>query len=224
MSKTLNFLRLDFKSIQQYLTIKQLGLYVIVILFLSYTMDNSFFVIGMIMMYGLFYAAYPFAIGDKTQTDILYTSLPLKKQHIVVGRYLFAICINMITAVTAVVLSGLIGVIFHKEIDLLASVITVLICLFLYVFVEAVQFPIYFKLGYTKAKVIAFLPIFLIPFLIALLTSLIKKDTWMAMLSNLFVWAQEHMILVIVALLILLCLVMLLSAVLSYRIYQKRDF
>lgn len=224
MIEALHFLRLDVQTIRQYLTVKQLGLYAVIILVLSYTLDNAFFVMGMIMMYGLFYAAYPFAIGDKTQTDILYASLPLKKHHIIAGRYLFALCVNLVTAVLSIAISALVAVVFQKEFDLLPSIIAVLICFVLYVLVEALQFPIYFKFGYTKAKLMAFLPILFVPFSIALLTSLVQKEVWMLTLSNLFFWVEAHVLLVIIALIILLCFVIMLSAAISLRIYQKRDF
>lgn len=223
MNNILNFIRLDFQSIKQYLTIKQLGLYTVIILFLTYTMDNLFFVIGMIMMYGLFYAAYPFAIGDKSQTDILYASLPLKKQHIVAGRYLFALCINVITGVTALLLSGVIAIAFQKEFDLLSSGLTILICFFFYTIMVACQFPIYFKLGYTKAKVMTMLPLLLIPLLVIAVTSIVKNDVWKINVYDLFIWAEQHVLLVIFGLILLLACLFLASARLSYQIYRKRD-
>lgn len=220
MNHISNFIRLDFHCIKQYLTIKQLGLYAVVILFLSYTLDNLFFVLGMIMMYGLFYTGYPFAIGDKMQTDILYASLPLKKKQIVLGRYLFALCVNLITAGISFLISALVATAFQKEFDLQSAILTILICLFAYTIIEAIQFPIYFKLGYTKAKIITLFPILLLPLLVVLMASWMKEDVLMSVI----LWMQGNLVLLVFAMLILWCCVFLLSAYLSYRIYQKRDF
>jgi ABC-type transport system involved in multi-copper enzyme maturation permease subunit len=216
----MNFIRLDFQTIKQYLTLKQLVLYASIILLLSYTMNNFSFVIGMLMMYGLFYAAYPFAIGDKTQTDILYASLPLKKQHIVTGRYLFALFINLITAVASFLITALVANVFQKDYDRFSSILTILICLFLYTIVESIQFPIYFKLGYTKAKIITLFPILLIPLIVILMTSWIKEEVWMSAIM----WMEGNVLLVCFAMLVLWCCILFASVQVSYRIYQKRDF
>lgn len=163
MTQTLRVARLDFLTIQQYLGIRQLGFFLLIAFVLCYMNGTSSFSIGILMMYGLFYTAYPFAIGEKTKIDLLYASLPLQKKNLVFGRYLFAFLINLGSGVIAFLFTFLTALVLRQDFILGETAAAIVGCFFLFTLVEAIQMPFYFKLGYTKAKLLVFLPLIVVP-------------------------------------------------------------
>jgi hypothetical protein len=224
MDKAFQFLRLDLRTIAQYLTVKQLGLYAVIILTLSFTLKNPAFLVGMIMMYGLFYTAYPFAIGEKTQADILYASLPINKGQIVLGRYLFALWINLVTGVLAALLTFVTSLLLGQPFDGPSCGVAVISCFFLFTIVEFIQFPIYFKMGYTKAKIIALLPVLLLPFSVAALGSIVPEELWKPAFFDFAFWVEQHPIAALLRVLVVWAVLLLISIYVSYRNYEKREF
>lgn len=221
MHNSLNFMRLDYLTIKQYLRVKQLGFFAAIILVLTVSMNNLYFVTGMLMMYGLFYTAYPFAIGDKVKLDVLYATLPIGKKQLVMGRYLYAFSINLATAVIALVLTQVVDFFLRNESALLEHVLTVVVCFFAYTFLEAIQFPIFFKLGYNKARIYALFPLFLLPLLVGGIRWIVGKRGINPML--LFSFLEENYLLVVLFLFLLWCVVIISSIQISCRIYRKRE-
>jgi len=163
MTQTLRVARLDFLTIRQYLGIRQLGFFLLLAFVLCYMNGTSSFSIGILMMYGLFYTAYPFAIGEKTKIDLLYASLPLQTRNLVFGRYLFALLINLGSGLIAFLFTFATALVLRQDFVLEETVAAIVGCFFLFTLVEAIQMPFYFKLGYTKAKLVVFLPLVVVP-------------------------------------------------------------
>lgn len=221
MKQTRAATRLDFLTIRQYLTLKQLALYTFIVIFLRFFLDSSSFIIGILMAYSLFYSSYPFAIGEKTRADLFYASLPLERRHVVYGRYLFALCINLGTAAFSFILCLLIALV-QGDFSLRETLLTLGACFYLFTLVEAFQFPVYFKLGYTKAKLFVLLPLMLTPALIIGLVKLAQKLGWDA--NALCAHSLQNPLFLLLGALLMWTFAIVFSLARSCQLYKKREF
>lgn len=224
MNRTLAFAKLDYLTVKPYLTLKSFAILLALFVFLSIGTGGTSMMIGMLMMYGTIYATYPFAVGDKNGIDTLYATLPLKKRNIVTGRYIFALCLNLLVGAVAFALSAILMGVTGKVFDLRETLATILICFFVFGILEAVQLPIYFKLGYAKAKFLAYLPLVGFPAAVAGATALVDKDAMLPFIESLLVWLEANMLFAGALALIIWACVLTGSCLLSYRLYSKREF
>lgn len=218
MKALTNVVRLDFYTIRQYLGIKQLGLYGLVGLFIGIGLGEASAALGMLMIYGMFYASYPFLTAEKNQLDLLYLTLPLDRRQVVRGRYLFAFCVTLLFLVFSLLLVVIFAVI-QKEAILSVDQISAGGTLFFFVtFIELLQLPFYFKLGYSKAKIIAMLPILFIPLAVVFAGKLFGD------LSVPLARLLENPLPLFVGAALVWLLGLLVSMALSQRFYDKRSF
>lgn len=224
MNRTLSFTKLDYLTIKPYLTLKNMLLFVLVFAFIGYGTGEPSMLIGMLMMYGVIYSSYPFAVGDKNGIDTLYATIPLKKSNIVAGRYIFALSLNIIVGAVALAVSAALMIALGKEFNLIETIMTILVCFALFSIVEAVQLPIYFKLGYAKAKFLAYLPLAAFPAAVVAISAFVGKDTLLPFIENMFSWMQENGLYAIILIAVIWVLIMFFSGLLSYHFYKKREF
>lgn len=224
MIQTLRMARLDFLTIRKYLGFRQLGLFLLLAFALCFMNGNPSFIIGTLMMYGLFYTAYPFAIGEKTKTDLLFASLPLQRQNLVFGRYLFAFIINLGSAAIALLFALVVSFFMQQEFVLEETLATILGCFFLFTLMESIQLPFYFKFGYTKAKLFVFLPILFIPALVFFLFRLVQESGIVGSLTDFGNQIAQNPLPSVSLALLFWVLAIALSLVASLRNYRKREF
>jgi len=131
----------------------------------------------MVMVMSVFVAAYPFAIAEKNDLDTLYGVLPIRRRALVAGRYWFA----MVLVVIAAVVGTLIGFAMGAAMGLPFGCVELgylLVAAFVIVGVlVSVQFPLYFALGYTRARLVTFLPIFAVMAVVILAMDVLPKDS-----------------------------------------------
>lgn len=224
MNKILAFAKLDFQTVKPYMTIKNLVLSLVIFGFIGYGTGEPHMLIGMLMMYGFIYASYPFAVGDKNGIDALYATLPMTKRHIVFGRYVFALCLNICIAASALAASAVLMGALGKEIMWVEILLTILICFILFSVLEAIQLPIYFRLGYARAKFLAYLPLAVFPAAAVAASAIWGGGGALALVQNVFLWAEENLAAAAVLVSALWVLIMVISAMLSYSFYKKREF
>lgn len=224
MTQTLHVARLDFLTIRQYLSARNLLFFAIIIFVLSFFNQNSTIAIGIVMMYALLYSAYPFAIGEKTQTDLLYLSLPLQKRNLVYGRYLFTLFLNLSSAAIALLFTRVVSVFLQQEFVLGETLATIGGCFFLFTLMESIQLPFYFKLGYTKAKLFVFLPILFIPALVFFLFRLAQESGMVGSLTDLGNLVAQNPLLYVFLALLFWVLAIVISIFASLQNYSKREF
>jgi peptidoglycan/LPS O-acetylase OafA/YrhL len=103
-----------------------------------------------------------FSIYEKNNLEKLYGVLPLRKFEVVIGRYIFALCIVVINGIIAAVLAYIISFLTNKGMSSTES-LTYLAAAFFYVcLMIAVIFPLYFKFPFSKVNVFSNLPFYLI--------------------------------------------------------------
>jgi len=224
MNKTLSFVKLDYMTIKTYLSWKTVLLFLVVFAFMGYGTGEVSALIGVAMMYSTIFACYPFAIGDKNGIDTLYATLPITKKTVVTGRYAFSLLLNGFMAAASFGVSAILMPAFGKTFHLKTTLLTVLLCFALFSILEAVQLPLYFKLGYARAKFLAYLPLAVFPAAVLGASSLLGKGRMLPIIESILTWSQNNIIFTAVFAVVIWASAMLLSGVLSFRFYQKREF
>lgn len=213
-----SFVRLDFFTIKSYKKTMYPLLLIGVVMAFMYSdaaVFSSIFMMGLIII-----SSFPFAIAEKNGIDALYSTLSLKRRNVVAGRYVFAACMCLAGVLLNLLLSAAINRLSlagatMKEASFMLAAMTLL-----FSFVVSVQFPIYFKYGYTKGKLRAYIPLLLFPLAIASFGKLgigHALDQFLTMLS-------ENTPLLFSGVSAAALVLLTLSCAISSKLYEKREF
>lgn len=185
---------------------------------------------------GAIYTVAPFAViylfvnysggfDDKSKADIVFNSLPIKREDIVISKYLAIVCFGTFGILCSALL-GLIGFYtgFPRVSRLISvnDIITVLVGGGIF---AAVFYPLYFKYGMVKMKfaniilflIFMFLPSYIVEYAEKNPNSAVVKQV-ISVVANASEW-KINMLLAVVA-----CIIVLISLLVSMRIYKNKDF
>ena len=224
MNKTLSFVRLDFITVKPYLTIKNLIIFIAVALIMIISSSTSTSAIGILMVYAALYVTYPFAVGEKNNIDALYITLSIKRSTVVLGRYLFALSIDLCSGLFAFIFTFGILTVMQKNFNILESLMVTLVMFLIYSILQAVQLPIFFKLGYTKAKFLAYLPFVGLPLVALAFSNLLKDVISLNQITGFFQWFAANPLIAALIGAIIWFGIMVISYKVSILYYNKRDF
>ena len=224
MSKVLSFVKLDFITVKPYFTVKNLFILLIVITALSINNTAGGVLIGIVMAFALMYSSYPFAVGEKNSIDHLYATLPMSKRSVVLGRYGFVIALDVISGVVACLLLFVLQTILQRPFSLQETLLTALVLFVIYTFFQAIQLPIYFKLGYAKAKFLAYMPIAIFPLVAVAVGSRFSEVDWVKLMGNALVWISDNQFFTVAVSVIIWIAIMFISYSISLSFYKKREF
>ena len=156
MSATQAIVRLDLITVRPYR--KQLLVLVAVGLGITISMPDPSVALPAAAVYAALAAAYPFAIGDKADLSTLPGALPVQRSAVVLGRYVFATLTFLGAAVLATL--AMLAVAAARSLPVEPATTAVLLATSFVVFALTVgiQFPLYFALGYTRARMLSYLP------------------------------------------------------------------
>lgn len=223
MNRVLKFAKLDFTTIKPYLSMKNMLIFLFVFAFIGYSSGNPSTMIGMTMMFATLYVSYPFAVGDKNGIDTLYCTLPISKKDVVIGRYVFSLLLNLIVGAIAFIASALLMTVRGQGFNGQATFLVILLCFALFTTVQAIQLPIYFKLGYAKAKLFANMPFIAFPAIVVMILAYLGEKNMMRHLESIFSQVQANVFITALIAAVIWGLVMSVSGMLSYRFYRKRE-
>ena len=220
MNKTLSFVKLDFLALKPYrrslFYLIGLGL-VLGVAFQSISTLSSMFMVGLLLV-----MTYPFAIAEKNSTDKLYATLSLKRKNVVIGRYVFVMLAVLAGMLIVLCESMLLSAFFRLDMAVNELLFTLCVLGFIISATVSIQYPLFFKLGYTKAKVFTYLPLILVAVLIGIMPMLSKSlpdFDW-----NTFFTTLSHEPLLMYGAPIVVSLALLaISCVISCGLYEKRD-
>ena len=225
MNKLLSFVRLDFITVKPYLTVKNLLIFAAVAIFLTTMSGNISSGMGVGIMLGTMFISYPFAVGEKSNMDALYATLSLNRKTVVAGRYLFALAFNLCAILFSVV-SALLGIVVSAVAGHEAGTGEVLLVgillAALFIIIQAIQLPFFFKMGYTKAKFFSLVPLVALMAGYMVFMTVAKENGIVRQIENGLAQLTGG------ALAGLAVLALLLICFLSYRLslsfYKKREF
>lgn len=158
MSNAVAMARLDLLSSRPYL--RQGLLLVVAAGLLGLTMDDPTIVLPMIAVYAVLTASYPFAIGERNDLDTLYAVVPVQRSAQVAGRYLYALALFLIALAAGTVLlvaTTLVkGAAFPSVSE---AAVLVAACFALFAVMVGLQYPIFVRFGYLRARLAAAVPV-----------------------------------------------------------------
>jgi surface polysaccharide O-acyltransferase-like enzyme len=103
-----------------------------------------------------------FSIYEKNNLEKLYGVLPLKASEVVIGRYLYALCIVVLNGIIAAIIATIISFLTNKGVNITESLTYLSGGFFYACLMVAVIFPLYFKFSFSKVYVFSNLPFYLI--------------------------------------------------------------
>ena len=210
-------IKLDFISIKPYFTLKNLLIMTVLAFVYTKLMNSPSMIISITMIFAMLFSSYPFLIGENSGIDGLYRLFGINPKDVVIGRFTLAGLIYIATSIIGIIYYMLLtlvsDLVFTKEIFLF-----ILTNFLVYGLITSIQYPIFFKYGYTKAKTFAFLPIFIIGIL-GMLGGFLIED-----LDSVFNFIDSHIELFLGISIIVVIIVILLSIILSIKFYKRRDF
>lgn len=225
MAKLKEAVNLDYVTVKPYFTIKNLLIFSVMALFLTTMSDNISSGLGVGLMIATLFISYPFVLSEKNNLDALYTTLSVRRKTVVRGRYIFTLLLNIcavlfssILATAGLFIAKAAG--FSSGIGGDGDIESILILSALFILIQAVQLPVFFKLGYTKAKVLSIVPfVVLMTGYMAFMTLQNTSKGLSELLEKL-----SDSGLTTPVLLIMLVAVVIASYGLSVAFYKKREF
>lgn len=172
----------------------------------------------MVPIFSILFSAYPFLVGDESGIDSLYRILGIDEKKVVYGRYITAIMIVLVNAILGSILFVAISLMIKSDELLMSLSINFLTTSFISIFIIILQYPSYFKYGYTKAKTMVAMPFLIMGILICIGVSFKKQ------FSFLLGKVSENPTLVIACILILFIFIFIMSMYFSKKWYVERDF
>jgi hypothetical protein len=224
MSKALAFARLDYITVKPYLTLKNLFLLAAVLIIYSGITESLISIITITMVFAAIYSSYPFVVGDKSNIDALYSTLSIKRDTVVTGRYIFAFSLILCAGVISNAAAFVILTVTKGGYVLTDSLFITAIMFMAFSVIIGLQMPIYFKFGYTKAKFTAYLPLLFMPLVVFLFTSVFRERVSKETADSLTAWAYANPIWVAVIAIGVWAVLMNLSYSISLAGYKKREF
>jgi len=227
----LNMIKLDWLGMKVY----RKRVIVIPLVLLLYGLFHEAFVLPFVVFSTFAFSANPFAVEEKGKLDHLYLTLPVTRKSVVKARYglsfimlFLGLTLGTISTVAwSAVLYGR-TVMYPRVFQAGINSLFLLICssLLLYAIMNLSMFPILFKKGYAKGKMIGYIiPLIVLSALGAAsgVLSGIHEPFRMFMLSVL-AWAFDNTLLMSSMLLTAAVLIVALSYLLSHKAYAKREF
>lgn len=156
-----------------------------------------------------------FAIQEKNHLDRLYGSVCVSLNEVVLGRYTF-VFLNYLAGMVAIIILYLGFVmcgkaIFNAPDMMLGSGLSFLV----FSTITGIQMPLFFKMGYTKAKLWS-----LIPFAVVML--LVVLPSFVSALSGVLDFAQSHKELFAFACILTSCIIQFVSYHIAVIFYRKQ--
>lgn len=224
MSKLRAFVQLDFVTVKPYFNARNMLIYIAMAAFLTTFSKNAASGMGVGMMLGTMFMGYPFILGEKNNMDALYATLAVKRETVVLGRYLFALLLNLLATLVSVCL-GIAGTFLlgqaasQPAIPASGAVEVVFALSALFLLIQSVQLPVYFKLGYAKARFLSMLPTFAVAMGYAIILKNPVSGALHDFLKNSLNRTEVNLILIAA-----LFLAVFISFRLSVAFYKKREF
>lgn len=156
-----------------------------------------------------------FAIQEKNHLDRLYGSVCVNLNEVVLGRYIFVFMNYFAVMFTIIILY--LGFVLHRKTTFNVPDIMLGLGLSFLVFstITGIQIPIFFKMGYTKAKLWSFIPFAVVMLLVVL-------PAFVSVLSGVLEFAQSHKGVFIFFCIVVSCIIQFFSYRIAVIFYRKQ--
>ncbi|MCC0650635.1 ABC-2 transporter permease [Clostridioides sp. ZZV15-6598] len=172
MTDSIKFTKLDIFTMKSYFNMN-LVLLAVIMLF-SYMGSSTLTLYITCSWFVALMISNIFAIEEKNNLSRLYGTLSIKLKDIVLGRYIFILLNFVLTVFLITVLSIIVLFFKSKPIDIQEIILGISTSFLIFSAIVGVQIPIFFKMGYLKARFWSLIP-YIIVLTLVLMTSLIDK-------------------------------------------------
>lgn len=202
-----------------------LGIVYIMIMILSFQQVGSPMFSASVIAFSYIMVQSACAYDDKNKSDILLNSLPLNRNTIVIARYLSTFIFAAITVVYYILLTGIIKILELPFKVYPVSLEGTIGTLFALILVSGIYFPIFFKVGYIKSKIVNFVLFFGVFIGSGILVPELIKNKNKAFFQGIlqFLSNQSDMQIAIEIFAIMI-LLLIISYMFSLKFYRKREF
>jgi hypothetical protein len=219
MHPILKSIRLDHDILKVYYRAFLVAAYGLAILIAVLTQKTGFAIVVVMAIAAPFVGVY-FSVYEKNNLSKLYGILPLGKNVVVIGRYLYALAFGIANVIAASLLAYILSLIVNSRLSQLefltfATASFAYFCLYI-----AIQFPIYFEISFSKVYIFSNLPFYL---LAVAAGYLIRKDNLLQQLQQVIQYFTANPNMIWVTGLGLGLLLLLISCSLSFLIHQKSE-
>lgn len=156
-----------------------------------------------------------FAIQEKNNLDRLYGSVSVRLNEIVMGRYISVMLSYLIALFVVVVLHFGFVLYRNASFDVLEMAVGFSVSLLVFSIITGLQMPLFFKMGYTKAKIWS-----LVPFMAVM--GLIVIPSFVPTLSGIIKFMQSHTEVLVIGGILVSCIIQVLSYNIAVVFYRKR--
>lgn len=205
----LGLIKKDFLIIKNNLKLIIVMLMVFFIMALGGQFNISFIPTFIIVM--LFIST--FSYDEYNNWDAYAITLPGGRKNIVKSKYIASLFLTLLSAVITVLLNCLISVINNTDVNEFISSLLGSICAI--VIIQSIMYPLIFKFGMEKGRIVLFILVFVMVGVISLLKNIIKTPNILVVLFN------DYWFIVIP---IILVISLLISYKISEKIYLKKEF
>ena len=210
-------------SIKPYITVKNLLIFLVIAFITSYGNKSHTPSITLFMMFTTLYAMYPFAVGDQSGIDSLYSILGISRKDVVRGRYAFLLVMNLVGIILGMSIYFILSIIFKTPIFLKEALLASASSMLVLSINQFIQYPILFKNGYFKSASFTFLPLMVIG-LIAVLSVQFFKGKTLEFMNNAIQFFISYPVLGAFIILIIWIVLLFISYRKSYKYYIRREF
>ena len=217
MKDIIKIIKLDTISIYPYLTIKNLLIIIILSIFYSFSAKSTTVIFGITQVFAVLFSSYPFLVGNESGIDSLYGILGIKRENVVYGRYIWSMLINIFGIVLGIIFGSIISIFLKTDFIVQALVISLTI-FFMSSIVILIQYPLFFKYGYAKAKTV--MSMLIIGVAIIGLSVMYFKETLIKVIE----FVASNILISIILFILLYLAINFLSIKLSVKYYKEREF
>jgi hypothetical protein len=184
-------------------------------------------VIPMSVILFLSFSVNPFAVEEKGALNNLYLTLPVRRKSIVAGRYMLSIIMLLCGIAIGILIMPLANKFSISKwfIGIEGFMMVISLSYLLYAIHNLFMFPILFRLGYHKGKFWGFyLPMVSFALLFGVYSTITNLPENKTLTLDFIVYASENLLMVSGSIVVLATILLILSYMISLKLYSKRDF
>ena len=179
-------LGLDMRLVKPYVKSTMLLIFIAGPVF-AFAMKSIEMMVMYIGLSAIMALGYPFTVAENKNGHLLYDVLPVSKKQVVLGRYLYVVALAAIAAVIMAGMSLLMMAILGQAFTLGSLLNNVAILAAALFVIAAYQLPLFFKMGYMKARIWSYAPFMFLGALGTLLPQVVELDLgWIINISPAF--------------------------------------
>jgi len=174
----------------------------------------------MIMFFCVSFSGFPFSIIEKNNCERLYGILPINKKEIIIGRYLYGFISGISNLIVSIILAYIIAIFSKQQINISILSLSITLAFCYYCFAVSISYPVYYKIGFSKSYIFITLPLYI---LILLIVFLSEKTNLIETIAQDLEYFFDHYILFLFYGFVLSLLMLIISAIVSYCVFNNTE-